>query len=268
MIEKASKHFMPIIATHLPSKVSFHYYSLQAKTQTLPHSHTWGQLHLIQQGLLEMEVEKKKLISPASYAIWTPAHKTHRAFNRTNIDYCAINICEQFSSKLPKHPCMIPLTPMLNTIINDFIERKITVIEAKEDRYLAYVLIDRLAQAAPITNYLPVSEDRLLKPILIALEQDPADNKNLCEWAKQVFSTERTLARRFQSELHMSFNDWRQRAKLVKALSLLKQAISINEIAFQLGYSQGSAFIKMFRKMTGVTPQQYREQIGQNSLIA
>jgi AraC-like DNA-binding protein len=266
MIEKASKCFMPIIATLLPSQVSFHYYSLEAKTQTLPHSHTWGQLHLIKQGLLEMEVEQKKLISPASYAIWTPANKTHRAFNRTDIEYCAINICEKLSSKLPNQPCMIPLTPMLDAIISDFIERKITVIEAKEDRYLAYILIERLAQAAPITNYLPVSEHRLLKPILTALEQDPADNKSLCEWAKQVFTCERTLARRFRSELNMSFNDWRQRAKLVKALSLLKQAISINEIAFQLGYSQGSSFIKMFRKMTGVTPQQYREQIGQAAL--
>lgn len=58
----------------------------------------------------------------------------------------------------------------------------------------------------------------------------------------------------------MSFNDWRQRAKLAKAMVLLKDAISINEIAYQLGYSQGSSFIKMFRKHTGVTPEQFRKE--------
>ncbi|MDD9194725.1 helix-turn-helix domain-containing protein [Aliivibrio sp. S3MY1] len=43
-------------------------------------------------------------------------------------------------------------------------------------------------------------------------------------------------------------------------MTLLKESISINEIAYQLGYSQGSSFIKMFRKHTGVTPEQFRKQ--------
>ena len=155
---------------------------------------------------------------------------------------------------------MIPLTPLLRAIIDDLIERKTTMVSSEEDKCLSYVLMDRLVKINPIEIYLPSTQDKLLAPILTQLEETPEDDSSLSVWAKRVFSTERTLARRFQKELKMSFNDWRQRAKLVKAMTLLKESISINEIAYQLGYSQGSSFIKMFRKHTGVTPEQFRKQ--------
>ena len=76
-----------------------------------------------------------------------------------------------------------------------------------------------------------------------------------------MFSTERTLTRRFQKQLRMSFNEWRQRLKVVTALQLLKKNDSINQVAFLLGYSDASAFIKMFRRHTGLTPAVYRQQV-------
>ncbi len=253
------KKFMPKLVESLPTDVFFHYFFLEAQTETLTHSHAWGQLHLIKQGVLEMEVEQQKMICPANYAIWTPAHQKHKAFNRNDIEYCAINISQELSSALPERSCMIPLVPLLRSIIDDLVDRKITTILAEEDRCLSYVLMNRLARITPIESYLPSSNDKLLAPILEHLQQNPDDDSSLSIWAARVFSTERTLARRFQKELRMSFNDWRQRAKLVRALALLQEPILINEIAFQLGYSQGSSFIKMFRKLTGVTPEQFRK---------
>ncbi|WP_394135068.1 AraC family transcriptional regulator [Aliivibrio fischeri] len=256
------KKFLPQLDESLPTDVFFHYFFLEAKTETLSHSHSWGQLHLIKQGRLEMEVDRQKMYCPANYAIWTPAHLSHRAFNHNDVEYCAINIEFEFelSQKLPTSACMFPLTPLLRAIVDDLVERQTTEVLSTEDKYLSYVLIERLSKTNPIENYLPFTDDKLLAPILMQLQENPADDSSLEIWAKRVFSTERTLARRFQKELKMSFNDWRQRAKLAKAMVLLKDAISINEIAYQLGYSQGSSFIKMFRKHTGVTPEQFRKE--------
>ncbi len=254
------KKFLPQLDESLPTDVFFHYFFLEAKTETLSHSHPWGQLHLIKQGRLEMEVDKQKMFCPANYAIWTPAHLLHRAFNHNDVEYCAINIEFELSQKLPTSACMFPLTPLLRAIVDDLVERQTTEVLSTEDKYLSHVLIERLSKTNPIENYLPFTDDKLLAPILMQLQENPADDSSLEIWAKRVFSTERTLARRFQKELKMSFNDWRQRAKLAKAMVLLKDAISINEIAYQLGYSQGSSFIKMFRKHTGVTPEQFRKE--------
>ncbi len=142
---------------------------------------------------------------------------------------------------------MIPLTPLLSSIIHDLTSRSTTSILSEEDKCLSYVLMNRLAQTTPINNFLPMSTHKLLLPIIEQLQAEPTDTTSLSEWAKRVFSTERTLARHFQKELKMSFNEWRQRAKLVKSMTLLKQPISINEIAFQLGYSKAHHLLRCLR---------------------
>lgn len=253
--------FMPKLVEQLPSSVFVHYFHIAGGTETMTHQHDWGQVHLIKQGVLEMEVNGRKMVSPAGFAIWTPAQIPHRAFNRQDIEYCAINIDVSRSQHLPSQACMIALPPLVLAIIDDLVARKVDKIESHQDTCLTDVLLERLASAHQVDDFLPTTTDPLLQPILAELEANPANNCPLSEWAKRVFTTERTLHRRFQKHLRMSFNEWRQRLKVVTALQLLKQPDSISQVAYQLGYSDASAFIKMFRKHTGLTPSAYRQQI-------
>lgn len=253
--------FMPKLVEQLPSSVFVHYFHIAGGTETMIHQHDWGQVHLIKQGVLEMEVNGRKMVSPAGFAIWTPAQIPHRAFNRQDIEYCAINIDVSRSQHLPSQACMIALPPLVLAIIDDLVARKVDKIESHQDTCLTDVLLERLASAHQVDDFLPTTTDPLLQPILAELEANPANNCPLSEWAKRVFTTERTLHRRFQKHLRMSFNEWRQRLKVVTALQLLKQPDSISQVAYQLGYSDASAFIKMFRKHTGLTPSAYRQQI-------
>jgi methylphosphotriester-DNA--protein-cysteine methyltransferase len=54
-----------------------------------------------------------------------------------------------------------------------------------------------------------------------------------------------------------SFGRWRQPARLFAALEMLAQGKSVTEAAVAVGYDSVSAFIEMFRKMLGTTPQMY-----------
>ncbi len=53
------------------------------------------------------------------------------------------------------------------------------------------------------------------------------------------------------------FTEWRQRARLMRALELLSADISVTTVAFELGYETVSAFIALFRRHFGVTPGRY-----------
>ncbi|MGF1701717.1 helix-turn-helix transcriptional regulator [Photobacterium makurazakiensis] len=256
-----ARQFLPQLVEQLPTSVFIHYFDIAAGTETLAHQHEWGQIHLIKSGVLEMEVAGRKMVSPAGYAIWTPPRVQHKAYNRRDIEYCAINVCVSMVGCLPEHACMITLTPLVQAIIDDLIERQVGTVDGYHDQCLTEVLLARLATAHTLDNFLPTTAERLIQPILQALENDPADERTLADWAKIVYSTERTLNRRFQRELKMNFNEWRQRLKVVHALRLLKQSNAINEVAFQLGYSQASSFIKMFRRQMGMTPEAYRQQL-------
>ncbi|MDN6448552.1 MAG: helix-turn-helix domain-containing protein, partial [Enterobacterales bacterium] len=81
----------------------------------------------------------------------------------------------------------------------------------------------------------------------------------LSVWAQRVYTTERTLSRRCQNELGMSFSEWRQRLRFLHALPLLEQGKTVQEVALEVGYSSSSAFIVMFQQISGTTPERYRK---------
>ncbi|MNN75394.1 HTH-type transcriptional repressor of iron proteins A [compost metagenome] len=87
--------------------------------------------------------------------------------------------------------------------------------------------------------------------------QNPGHPYGLEDWAQKVFTSKRTLARRFQSEFGMSFVNWRQQVRVAAALTRLDQGEPVTVIATDLGYETPAAFSLMFRKLTGLTPSSY-----------
>ncbi|WP_308167158.1 helix-turn-helix domain-containing protein [Candidatus Symbiopectobacterium endolongispinus] len=56
----------------------------------------------------------------------------------------------------------------------------------------------------------------------------------------------------------MSFSEWRQRLRYLQALALLRQGMSVQSVALEVGRSSSSAFIAMFRQQSGSTLEGYR----------
>jgi AraC-like DNA-binding protein len=65
--------------------------------------------------------------------------------------------------------------------------------------------------------------------------------------------------RTFAAFTGMTPGEYLSRIRIEKAISLLRQSnLSIDEVAASVGYSSGSYFIKVFRKLTGQTPARFR----------
>ncbi|WP_110750829.1 helix-turn-helix domain-containing protein [Phyllobacterium leguminum] len=62
---------------------------------------------------------------------------------------------------------------------------------------------------------------------------------------------------RRRRETGMSYQQWRQQWRLLKAVELLAGHRSITSIAFDLGFASDSAFIAFFKGMTGHTPRAF-----------
>lgn len=165
--------------------------------------------------------------------------------------------------RLPREPQLLALTPLLRALLEDFTQRRVGHMEDEWDARQGELFIEKLARTRCQPSYLPQSRDRLLAPLLAALQAAPEDNRTLVEWARALHTTERTLARRCQKELGMSLGQWRTRLRLVKALDWLRGEMPVQEIAWRLGYASTSAFIAMFQREQGCAPQRYRQQLGQ-----
>ena len=56
----------------------------------------------------------------------------------------------------------------------------------------------------------------------------------------------------------MPFAEWKQRLRVVKAMPMLEARQTVEHVSTTLGYSNASSFIAMFKRMTGMTPEDYR----------
>lgn len=244
-----------------PAPLSFRYEQYQADTEFDWHRHPWGQLNRISLGLLELQMPQRVLVAPADYLVWIPAGLPHAAHIRQALDYVSIYVAHDAAASLPAEPCLIAQTPLIRALLDDFCQRGLDTVGERWDVAQSQLLLHRLQQAGSVHDYLPDSDDRLLLPILRGMRAQPGAATTLADWARQVHSTERTLARRFAQLLGMSFVQWRSRLRLLQALGWLKQGRTVSDIAAELGYATPSAFIAMFVKQTGITPDRYRRQL-------
>lgn len=72
------------------------------------------------------------------------------------------------------------------------------------------------------------------------------------------------LSRIFREYTNKRFSEYRLEIKMDRAKELLRQrSKNINEIADRVGYENTESFIRIFKKMTGLTPTGYRKKEAQ-----
>nr|WP_252724488.1 helix-turn-helix transcriptional regulator [Vibrio hepatarius] len=244
-----------------PSDFFMNFEAFLSNTETRIHSHPWGQVQLISGGILEMEAQGTRFLAPPHLAIWVPAGVLHTSYNRKPLSYCSLNIAERLTTNFPSVTSLIKITPIVSSIIDDFRNRAINIAKSDQDKRLMQVLLDQLATQDTQHHFLPSSDNKYLVRILAEVEENPLDNTSLAQWAEKVHTTERTLARHCQSELGMSFTEWRLRVRYLYSMELLRSGHSVKEVALTLGYNQASPFIAMFKKYALQTPEQYKNKL-------
>lgn len=226
------------------------------------HGHAWGEFIYAFNGIMELQIGQTDYIIPASYGIWLPPHLEHSGLNRTHVSHGTFYIHEDYCQKMPQQAGILITNPLVSALLNHMKNFPLEANSAEQQRLLL-VLLDQLQQAPIMNSYLPHSEHPHLKEILYFLHQHPSNQSTLDSLAKQFNMTERTLARHAEKELGMSLNEWRQRLKVIKAMSMLQQDKTVESIALDLGYATASAFINMFKRWMQFTPDQFRKM--QNS---
>ena len=242
----------------LPSPVYFRYSEFAPDTECTPHRHGWGSLDYSANGVMRMEVAGSRFMSPPQYAVWIPPNTEHSSYNAQAIVYRSVGLAPALCAQLPQAPCTLAISDILKAILSDFAQRDVNVPQSEADIRLAQVLVDQLKQAPMHDCFLPYARHPGLLGVLEGMQADPGDNRPLAQWAEQVHVSERTLARQFVRELGISFGEWRQRLRYLAAIEALDSDRSVQHVAFDLGYSTASAFIAMFQRHAGCTPEQYR----------
>lgn len=86
-------------------------------------------------------------------------------------------------------------------------------------------------------------------------------NVSVLEIAEHCHISERTLLRRFKGATGFTPKQYIIQLKVEKAKQLMELGkINIEEIGYDLGYSDTSNFIKIFKKISGITPSEFKSK--------
>lgn len=265
-MRNAAKHFLtPPFTESLPAPIWFRTASMPAEATYPQHRHAWGEFVYSFSGVMEIKLADVHYLAPPPYGIWLPPNVEHRGLNRHEACHCSLYIAADLCGRLPQATCALTVSPLVRALLDHLRQHPPGLPRSVEEERLLLVLVDQLAGADSAGSYLPTSSDPLLAPVLAALEANPGDDRALPELAKAANTTERTLIRRCQRDLGMSLAEWRQRLRVVKAMPLLEAGRTVESIAFDLGYGSSSAFIAMFRKLMGITPDEFRKNTAEHA---
>jgi AraC-like DNA-binding protein len=77
------------------------------------------------------------------------------------------------------------------------------------------------------------------------------------------------LSHFFKDQLGIGFASYLQNLRTERAKQLLTSSHdSIDDIAREIGYSSGESLLKLFRRMEGMSPSQYRRNVAVNSVLS
>ncbi len=249
---------IPLDSQQLPAPVMFRSAQVPAQGIYPQHQHAWGEFVYSFSGVMEVKVAEHHFLAPPHYGIWLPPDLQHVGLNRQAAHHCSLYVARQGCSVLPPAPCALTVSPLARALLEHLRQQPPAQDVNGPIERLLQVLLDQLAQAPRAGSYLPNSDDPQLGAVLRMLQAQPGDNRSLPELADAVHTTERTLMRRAQRDLGMSLAEWRQRLRVVKAMPLLQAGQTVETIALDLGYGSASAFISMFKRRVGTTPDEYR----------
>jgi AraC-like DNA-binding protein len=241
-----------------PRPITVRAQSIPARHYFPEHSHRWNQMAYAISGVLTVAVEGHSFVISPEQAVWLPTGLRHRVGSLLGAEFRSLWIAEEAGQDLPESPTVFGVSALLKALVVEATE-----IEGKKDSdgYAARVtelILDQLRRARPLPSALPWPRDRSpLTELCEALYADPADSRGPEAWGRELGMSERTLARRFDAEVGMSFRAWRQRLRLFKAIELLGGGLDVTRTAMELGYGSTSAFVYAFRTEMGLSPQAY-----------
>jgi AraC-like DNA-binding protein len=231
----------------------------------LPHRHARGQLVYAARGIMTVTTEASAArqggawVVPPSQALWLPPRLTHAIRMTGSVAMRTLYLHAEVARAMPASPQVLGVTPLLRELILRLTDMPQKDRRARKDKsgHLTALILEELRAAPSLKLRLPMPRDPRLSRLCRSLLALPGDSRRLPQLARAAGASTRSLARLFQSELGMSFTDWRQQVRLMEALRRLGEGASVTDVALDLGYATPSAFSFMFRRALGVPPSKF-----------
>lgn len=222
-----------------------------------PHAHAKHQLIYAVRGVMVVHTDAGRWMVPPTRAIWMVAGMTHAIRCIGEVHMRSLFVMPGAAPRLLAQTQAVGISPLLRELVRAAVEVRQPYAPHSRDGRLMRLLLDELRALPVLPLHLSMPPDARLAPICERLQRQPDDASTLADWAVHLGLDAKTIQRLFVRGTGMTFGQWRQQARLLRALELLATGERIIDIALALGYESPSAFATMFKKQFGQTPSQF-----------
>lgn len=222
-----------------------------------PHAHSKHQLIYAVQGVMVVQAEAGRWVVPPTRAIWMRAGMTHEIRCIGEVHMRSLLLAPDAAPKLLGETQAVGISALLRELIRAAMDVRQPYLPGTRDGRVMRLILDELRALPVLPLHLQMPTDARLLQICDALQLQLDDASTMADWAQRLVVDVKTIQRLFVKETGMTFGQWRQQARLLRALELLATGQKVIDVALALGYDSPSAFASMFRKQFGQTPSQF-----------
>ncbi|MGF1684597.1 AraC family transcriptional regulator [Photobacterium minamisatsumaniensis] len=222
------------------------------------HTHHWGQWSYAVEGILVVHTQDGHYVAPPQYAIWIPEGVNHRVISNGAAQMRSLYISSDLLNEASWHqPRVCSISPLVRELVLQFCQFDSHYTLNGTDSRLVQVLVDQISLLPTATTQLVMPSDKRLLTIAQRLQADIAQQTDIEQLGEQVGLSGRSISRLFKQETGLNFQQWRQRLRLLEALSQLEHGDPVTKVSLECGYDSVSAFVSVFKKQFGATPGKY-----------
>lgn len=215
-------------------------------------------------GSMRLEVKERSWSLPPARAAWIAAGADITVTLDRPVDVCSLLFATDVFARPRADLTVFEMTPLLRELVRELRpfgpELDDLPPEARQLFDTAAMLAERACDR-PSPASMPSGRSDPVRRALAETEARLADEAiDFATIAAAAHLTPRTLARRFETELGMTWRQAQRQLRMIRAIEALSEGDrAVTDIAISVGYASPSAFNAAFRDFTGLAPGAWRD---------
>jgi AraC-like DNA-binding protein len=236
---------------HIESRVRSYSITHPPGLVDLPTQPGWDRLVLAQAGVFVAHADNQSWTIPTHRALCVPDGTSLAVETRRRVAIRCLYL--QVDLEAVGHDVrVVTLQPLARELLLEAVASSPMTLADRGEAALITVLTEQLAGEPDEPLHLPFPLDPVAKNLAAAIVQEPA--MPLEEVLRAANASRRTMERRFASETGMTLGQWRRRARILAAVSMLADGSSVTRVAIDIGYASPSSFVAAFRAELDTPP--------------
>ncbi|MBR8743112.1 AraC family transcriptional regulator [Nocardiopsis sp. MG754419] len=206
-------------------------------------------------GASDFVVEDEPRSLKVGQALWVPARTRHSFTVQADSVLLPMFFEAAMTATTLRGPTVITVDRDLRTLFLGFIQASYSRI--RPDVNIARQILALIEERPVLVTDLPLPTTESALIVAESLLFNPGDDRGVDALAASAHASVRTIERAFLAETHMTLRRWRIRNRMEAAGILLRSHTTLDAVARRVGYTDTSAFRRVFKGHFGMTPSAY-----------